>query len=140
MSGPLSPLTCQPQEYCRRPATQRFAKVVGVEERGGACFLFEPFALRLAIYEGADQAPGEGPVSFCPTLAPDSRTSCRRPATRHFGCWWIRLRGRARVLDDGEEREDATALLQEKYPQYRTEPPNGPVLAVEVIDVREWTA
>jgi PPOX class probable F420-dependent enzyme len=54
--------------------------------------------------------------------------------------WWIRLRGRARVLDGGEEREHALALLQEKYPQYRSEPPDGPVLAVEVTDFREWTA
>ena len=52
--------------------------------------------------------------------------------------WWIRLRGRARVLDQGEERDRALALLQEKYPQYRTEPPNGPVLAVDVTDVRVW--
>ena len=54
--------------------------------------------------------------------------------------WWIRLRGRARVLDDGEERERALALLQEKYPQYRDEPPDGPVLAVDVNEVRDWSA
>jgi PPOX class probable F420-dependent enzyme len=54
--------------------------------------------------------------------------------------WWIRLRGRARVLDDGEERDRALALLREKYPQYRTEPPDGPVLAVDVTDLREWTS
>ncbi len=54
--------------------------------------------------------------------------------------WWIRLRGLARVLDDGDERDQALALLQEKYPQYRTEPPDGPVLAVDVTEVREWTA
>jgi hypothetical protein len=29
--------------------------------------------------------------------------------------WWIRLRGRARVLDAGEEFERALALLAEKY-------------------------
>jgi PPOX class probable F420-dependent enzyme len=52
--------------------------------------------------------------------------------------WWIRLRGRARVLDEGDEREHALALLQEKYPQYRNEPPDGPVLAVDVTEVREW--
>jgi hypothetical protein len=33
--------------------------------------------------------------------------------------WWIRLRGRARVLDAGDEHERALALLREKYPQYR---------------------
>jgi PPOX class probable F420-dependent enzyme len=54
--------------------------------------------------------------------------------------WWIRLRGRARVLDDGEERERALALLRDKYPQYRVEPPDGPVLAVDVSDVRDWSA
>jgi PPOX class probable F420-dependent enzyme len=54
--------------------------------------------------------------------------------------WWVRLRGRARVLDEGEERERALALLTEKYPQYRAEPPDGPVLAVDVDDVREWSA
>jgi PPOX class probable F420-dependent enzyme len=54
--------------------------------------------------------------------------------------WWVWLRGRARVLDDGDERERALALLQEKYPQYRAEPPDGPVLAVDVTEVREWRA
>jgi PPOX class probable F420-dependent enzyme len=54
--------------------------------------------------------------------------------------WWIRLRGRARVLDEGPERERALALLAAKYPQYRHEPPGGPVLAVDVSDVREWRA
>ena len=52
--------------------------------------------------------------------------------------WWIRLRGRARVLDDGEERKRAIELLTEKYPQYRDQPPDGPVLAVDVTQVREW--
>jgi PPOX class probable F420-dependent enzyme len=54
--------------------------------------------------------------------------------------WWIRLRGRARVLDDGEERARAVRLLESKYRQYRSEPPDGPVLAVDVTEVREWTS
>jgi len=54
--------------------------------------------------------------------------------------WWIRLRGRARVLDEGAERERALGLLAEKYPQYRAEPPDGPVLAVDVTELREWSA
>ena len=53
---------------------------------------------------------------------------------------WIRLRGRARVLDDGPERERALELLAAKYPQYRSEPPDGPVLAVAVSEVSEWRA
>jgi PPOX class probable F420-dependent enzyme len=54
--------------------------------------------------------------------------------------WWIRLRGRARVLDGGEERERALALLVAKYPQYRAEPPDGPVLAVDLTEVRAWSS
>ena len=54
--------------------------------------------------------------------------------------WWIRLRGRARVLDEGDEFERALSLLREKYPQYRDEPPGAPVLAVDVVDVRTWSA
>jgi PPOX class probable F420-dependent enzyme len=54
--------------------------------------------------------------------------------------WWTRLRGRARVLDEGEEHVHALELLRKKYPQYRTEPPEGPVLAVDVTEVREWGA
>jgi hypothetical protein len=44
------------------------------------------------------------------------------------------------VLDEGEEREHALRLLEEKYPQYRTEPPDGPILAVDVTEVRDWSA
>jgi len=54
--------------------------------------------------------------------------------------WWLRARGRARVLDDGAERAHALALLLKKYPQYRSEPPDGPVLAVDITDVRSWSA
>ena len=54
--------------------------------------------------------------------------------------WWIRLRGRARVLDEGEEHDRALALLAEKYPQYRAEPPGGPVLAVDVVEIRTWSS
>ena len=54
--------------------------------------------------------------------------------------WWLRLRGRARVLDEGDERDRALALLAEKYPQYRAEPPDGAVLAVDVTERREWQA
>jgi PPOX class probable F420-dependent enzyme len=54
--------------------------------------------------------------------------------------WWIRVRGRARVLDGGPEHDRALVLLAEKYPQYRAEPPVGPVLAVDVDEVRTWSA
>ena len=54
--------------------------------------------------------------------------------------WWIRLRGRARVLDDGSEHDRALTLLRDKYPQYVDEPPAGPVLAIDITEHREWHA
>jgi PPOX class probable F420-dependent enzyme len=54
--------------------------------------------------------------------------------------WWVRVRGRARVLDDGEERERALELLAGKYEQYRSQRPDGPVLAVDITEVRDWSA
>jgi PPOX class probable F420-dependent enzyme len=51
--------------------------------------------------------------------------------------WWVRAEGAARVLDAEEpEGRDAIALLAERYPQYREQPPAGPVLA---IDVERWS-
>jgi PPOX class probable F420-dependent enzyme len=54
--------------------------------------------------------------------------------------WWVRLRGRARVLDGGEEAERALAALAAKYEQYREAPPGLPVLAVDIREWRGWSA
>jgi PPOX class probable F420-dependent enzyme len=54
--------------------------------------------------------------------------------------WWVRIRGRARILESGDEFESALRLLAEKYPQYREEAPEGPVLAIDVTERREWSA
>jgi PPOX class probable F420-dependent enzyme len=54
--------------------------------------------------------------------------------------WWVRLRGRARVLDGGDEADRALGLLREKYVQYRETPPGVPVLAVDVDEWRGWSA
>jgi PPOX class probable F420-dependent enzyme len=54
--------------------------------------------------------------------------------------WWVRLDGRARVLDGGEEAEHAIELLRAKYAQYRATPPGPPVLAVDVVTWRRWAA
>ena len=54
--------------------------------------------------------------------------------------WGVSLRGRARVLDAGEEAERALRLLADKYEQYRREPPGRPVLAVDILEWRSWDA
>jgi PPOX class probable F420-dependent enzyme len=54
--------------------------------------------------------------------------------------WWVRLRGRARVLDGGQEADRALELLDEKYEQYGDTRPGLPVLAVDVEEWRGWDA
>ncbi len=51
--------------------------------------------------------------------------------------WWVRLRGRARVVD---RHERALELLAAKYPQYGERPPAGPFLVVEVEERVGWRA
>lgn len=54
--------------------------------------------------------------------------------------WWVRMRGPARVLREGDERERALDLLVSRYPQYRDRRPRGPVIAVDVDEWRGWAA
>ena len=54
--------------------------------------------------------------------------------------WWVRIRGRARVLDDGQEAIAALEALAAKYRQYREAPPGPPVLAIDIGDWRAWSA
>lgn len=53
--------------------------------------------------------------------------------------WWVRADGRARVVEDGPERDRAVALLQAKYPQYAASPPTGPAVVVDVESWRWWS-
>lgn len=54
--------------------------------------------------------------------------------------WWCRLDGEARVVNDGAELDRGLRALAEKYPQYREEPPAGPLIVVEVTAESGWTA
>jgi PPOX class probable F420-dependent enzyme len=54
--------------------------------------------------------------------------------------WWVRLDGRALLVDNTAESERAISLLSDKYPQYRNRRPPGPVLAVDVQRWVGWSA
>ena len=55
--------------------------------------------------------------------------------------WWVRADGTGRVLDPAEpEAVDAVARLVGRYPQYRGQPPAGPVLAIDVEHWSGWSA
>ena len=53
--------------------------------------------------------------------------------------WWVRVDGRAHVAERGSsEHRAATELLAEKYEQYRSGPPLGPAIAIDVAAWRAW--
>jgi len=54
--------------------------------------------------------------------------------------WWVRIDGRARILTDHDEIERALDLLAARYPQYGTNRPNGPVVAVAIERTSAWSA
>jgi PPOX class probable F420-dependent enzyme len=55
--------------------------------------------------------------------------------------WWVRADGSGRILDAAEpEARDAIARLVARYPQYRAQPPRGPVLAIDVARWSSWSA
>jgi PPOX class probable F420-dependent enzyme len=54
--------------------------------------------------------------------------------------WWVRLRGRARIVPGGPIFERAVKALVAKYPQYAKRDPKGPVISIDVADWRGWTA
>jgi PPOX class probable F420-dependent enzyme len=52
--------------------------------------------------------------------------------------WWVRVDGRARVIDSGPEREPALDALAAKYPQYRELRPPGAVVEITPTTWRSW--
>jgi PPOX class probable F420-dependent enzyme len=54
--------------------------------------------------------------------------------------WWVRLEGEASTLPPGAEEMHARRLLTEKYAQYRSAEPPGPVLRLVIRRWAGWAA
>ena len=54
--------------------------------------------------------------------------------------WWVRLDGQARVVTRDAELERAFHLLAQRYAQYRSTRPSGPVVAVSIDGMAGWSA
>lgn len=54
--------------------------------------------------------------------------------------WWVRCSGSARIVSEDAERGEAVDALRAKYPQYELEPPDGPVVAIDVERITGWRA
>ncbi|MDP6863379.1 MAG: TIGR03668 family PPOX class F420-dependent oxidoreductase [Acidimicrobiales bacterium] len=54
--------------------------------------------------------------------------------------WWVRVRGRAKVHQSGNDYELALDLLSDRYPQYAEKRPKGPAIVIERTEVTGWKA
>ncbi len=54
--------------------------------------------------------------------------------------WWVRLDGHARVVTEDAEVKSALQLLAQRYAQYRSTKPAGPVVAVSIEEMTGWSA
>jgi PPOX class probable F420-dependent enzyme len=54
--------------------------------------------------------------------------------------WWVRLDGNARLVAERGELEHALNLLAERYRQYGTTRPAGPVVAINIERMAGWSA
>ncbi|MET8426771.1 TIGR03668 family PPOX class F420-dependent oxidoreductase [Nocardia sp. NPDC004860] len=53
--------------------------------------------------------------------------------------WWTRLDGNAEILTAPADLTTPLTWLAAKYPQYRSVPPTGPVIRIDVESVRGWS-
>jgi PPOX class probable F420-dependent enzyme len=54
--------------------------------------------------------------------------------------WWVRADGTALIVADEAEAQHAIDLLTQRYRQYETERPGGPVVAIHIDRLTGWSA
>ena len=54
--------------------------------------------------------------------------------------WWVRVDGKAQLLDDDAEAKRAIDLLVRRYPQYQRARPQGSVVAISIDRITGWAA
>lgn len=127
----------------RRVGEARVGRIASVTPRGAPHVV--PFVFALdgdTLYSSVDAKPKKSPdLQRIRNVRADPRVQV---VVDHYEepwepIWWVRLAGRAEVLEDGPERERALILLMEKYPEYREFPPQGAVIAVRIERWRGWT-
>jgi PPOX class probable F420-dependent enzyme len=129
-------------EMRRRVAAARVARLATIDPDGAPNVVPFVFALEGdTLYSSVDQKPKRTrELRRLENLRRDPRFTV---LIDHYDedwptVWWVRLRGRGRVLEEGPERERALRFLGEKYEQYEEEAPQGAVIALDVEEWRGW--
>jgi PPOX class probable F420-dependent enzyme len=132
------------EEMRERVASARIARLATLTPEGRLHLVPISFALREnVLYTAVDEKPKRS--RRLQRLAnvrvhPDVAVLVDHYEEDWSRLWWVRLRGTARIVEDGPECGMALALLADKYEQYRVQPPGGPVLAIALGEWRGWSA
>jgi PPOX class probable F420-dependent enzyme len=131
-------------EALARVASARLARMATVDPQGTPHVIPVTFALDgRIVYWAVDQKPKRAQeVKRLDNLRASPTVQL---VVDHYDedwaeLWWVRLTGRGRILEAGEERERAMGLLAGKYSQYRADPPQGSVVAIDVEAISTWEA
>ncbi|MGN6681402.1 MAG: TIGR03668 family PPOX class F420-dependent oxidoreductase [Streptosporangiaceae bacterium] len=54
--------------------------------------------------------------------------------------WWVRADGTAAIVSDAREMAAPLGLLAARYRQYEADPPEGPVIAIQLSRWSGWSA
>jgi PPOX class probable F420-dependent enzyme len=124
-----------------QPETERVARLATIRPDGSPRLVPICFALdHDTLYSAVDEKPKR--TRQLARLADIERDPRVEVVIDHYDddwsqLWWVRLRGRARVVACNPR---ALELLCAKYHQYREQPPRGPFITVNIDERREWSA
>lgn len=131
-------------EARRRFAASRRAILATVRPDGAPHLVPVVFALDDdVVHSAVDHKPKRSPqLQRLANLAHEPR--CALLVDRYDDdwsqLWWVRVDGRAEVLEAGDLADRGRAALIERYAAYRQRPPAGPYLRVEVTRWSGWAA
>jgi PPOX class probable F420-dependent enzyme len=131
----------------RREARRRLAEArvgrLATADAGGVPHVV-PFVFALdgdTVYWAVDEKPKRSrAIKRLANIQanPNVEVVVDRYAERWDRLWWVRATGPARIVQEEGEEERARVLLAAKYRQYRRQPPQGPVVAIEVARLTWW--
>ena len=124
----------------RRVAHLATADAAGIPNCGPVCFALAADTVYMTI----DRKPKSGrPLKRLRNIAENPNVTL---TADHYDDedWsrlrWVMVRGRAEILEDGGEHDEAQALLRAKYPQYRAmDLAPLPVIAIRIARAASWS-
>jgi PPOX class probable F420-dependent enzyme len=137
-----------PEEALRRAADARVGRIATVRPDGAPHVVPVTFAIvrttrRTRLYWVVDDKPKRSArLARLENLAanPAAEVVVDAYDDDWSRLWWVRLRGRGRIVDGATERRTALDALAAKYAAYRERRPSGPVIALDVDAVTSWSA